>query len=94
MTEELRAKEMDKKLIRIKARAKYKELMKGVSKKKRPPFRQVFPMIKAMLVHNVAHDPVKKEAEELGVSDMDLLNAMLSVADEENNNDVETLPAE
>lgn len=66
---------MDKRLLREQAKKKYKEMMKSVPKKQRPPFKQVYPMIKAMLV-NKNSAPIKDTAEIVEEAEEGLLNDM------------------
>ena len=75
---------MDKRIIRARAREKYKEMMKGVPRKSRPPFKQVFPMIKALLVKkNVDNSPIKHVADVVGDDDENLIEDMFASLDEE-----------
>ena len=41
---------MDRSMLRNRAKAKYKEITKGLPKHQRAPFAMMFPMIKAMIL--------------------------------------------
>lgn len=70
---------MDKRLIRLKAKAEYKKLMKGTPKAKRAPFAQVWPFIRA----NMGLKAAQASNSQLGIEDSAAIESMLAQDDTE-----------
>jgi len=68
---------MDRRILRAKAKAEYKKMIKGMAKNKRPAFKVVFPMIRKHLLKPVLEGNAGDSAEVVSTADESILEDFL-----------------